>query len=168
MGSKSTTASATATLLIVNSSPATLFHSLPSMLSVFRHNSSSNNDNNVASGAGFDKLHPMHERLHALINGHRIMVFLTGTPSEPRCGFTMRMVELLDQLPIDFDRDVGFFDIMTDDDVCEGLKSYSWPTYPQLYIDGELIGGYDITRQMTMDGSLINLLSKKGLLAKKE
>jgi monothiol glutaredoxin len=113
-----------------------------------------------SSQTGFDN-NPLHKKLHGLINQARIVVFLTGTPDHPRCGFTVRIVELLGQLPIKYE----FVNIMEDEEVCEGLKTYAqWPTYPQLYIDGELIGGWDITRQMVMDGSLIKILHEKGLL----
>lgn len=112
-----------------------------------------------SSQTGFEN--PLHKKLDGLINQARIVVFLTGTPSQPRCGFTVRMVEMLEQLPIKYE----FVNIMEDEEVCEGLKTYSqWPTYPQLYIDGELIGGWDITRQMVIDGSLIKILSEKKLL----
>lgn len=112
------------------------------------------------SASGFDS-NPLHKKLDALIHKGRIVVFLTGTPDAPRCGFTVRMVELLEQLPIKYE----FVNIMEDDEVCEGLKAYSqWPTYPQLYIDGELVGGWDVTRQMVMDGTLIKELQNKGLL----
>ena len=108
-----------------------------------------------------EQTNPLHKKLDTLINKGRITVFLTGTPMRPRCGFTVRMVEMLEQLPIKYE----YVDIMEDDEVCEGLKSYSnWPTYPQLYIDGELVGGWDITRQMVIDGTLIQHLHEKGLL----
>ena len=113
------------------------------------------------SASGFDTLHPLHNKLDALIKKGRIVVFLTGSPSHPQCGFTGRMVDLLEQLPIDYE----YVNIMEDEEIIEGLKSYSgWPTFPQLYIDGELVGGFDITRQMVLDGSLVNELSRRKLL----
>jgi len=113
-----------------------------------------------ATASGFDA-NPLHKKLHELIHQGRIVVFLTGTPEEPRCGFTARIVDLLAQLPIQYTP----VNILDDDEVCEGLKSYSnWPTYPQVYIDGELIGGFDITRKMLLDGSLPKLLKEKKLL----
>jgi Grx4 family monothiol glutaredoxin len=103
--------------------------------------------------------------LAALIAKDRMVVFLTGTPEQPRCGFTGRLVDILSQ----FGASYSFVDIMESDEICEGLKEYSsWPTYPQIYIDGELLGGYDIARQMAVDGSLAKLLADKDLLEKDE
>ena len=91
----------------------------------------------------------------------RVVVFLTGTPQQPRCGFTMRMVDLLRQFGVAYTS----YDILEDDDFCAGLKRYSdWPTYPQMYVDGELVGGYDATKQMALDGSLVKMLKEKQLL----
>ncbi|ORC90440.1 glutaredoxin-like protein [Trypanosoma theileri] len=109
-----------------------------------------------------DKVSP---QLSAVISGiiakDRVVVFLTGTPEEPRCRFTMQMVDMMNQIGIKY----SFFNILDDDDVCEGLKTYSdWPTYPQLYIDGELLGGYDVCKNMMLNGELTKLLKEKGLL----
>ena len=91
------------------------------------------------------------ERLGQLIKRHRVMLFMKGLPSAPRCGFSRQMVEILDAEKISYDS----FDILQDEEVRQGLKKYSdWPTYPQLYLDGELIGGLDIVKEMTEDGSL--------------
>lgn len=99
--------------------------------------------------------------LHGIINNDRLVMFLTGTPEEPRCRFTMQVVDLMDQLGVRY----GFFNILDDEEVCEGLKRYSdWPTYPQVYMDGELLGGYDICKQMMLDGTLTKTLKEKDLL----
>lgn len=93
----------------------------------------------------------LEDRLKALINQNRVMLFMKGLPSGPRCGFSRQMVEMLEEEGISY----GSFDILTDNTVREGLKTYSdWPTYPQLYVDGELIGGLDIVKEMKEDGSL--------------
>jgi monothiol glutaredoxin len=96
------------------------------------------------------------------IIGHdRLVVFLTGTPEQPRCRFTVQLVDLLNQLGIKY----SFFNILDDDEICEGLKQYSdWPTYPQVYLDGELLGGYDICKDMMLDGSLIRTFKEKQLM----
>lgn len=71
------------------------------------------------------------------------------------------MTDLLGQLGIKY----TYVDIMEDDEVCEGLKSFSsWPTYPQLYIDGELIGGYDITKELVLSGKFTQMLRDKKLM----
>lgn len=88
-------------------------------------------------------------------------MFLTGTPEQPRCRFTVQLVDLFNQLGIKY----SFFNILDDEEVCEGLKTYSeWPTYPQIYIDGELLGGYDICKNMMLDGTLIRTFKEKELM----
>jgi Grx4 family monothiol glutaredoxin len=95
------------------------------------------------------------ERLKLLLNQQRVMLFLKGVPSAPRCGFSRQIVEMLDSI----DASYGAFDILQDEEVRQGLKEYSdWPTYPQLYVDGELIGGLDIVKEMVEDGELEGLL----------
>jgi len=95
------------------------------------------------------------ERLKLLLNQQRVMLFMKGVPSAPRCGFSRQIVEMLDSI----DASYGAFDILQDEEVRQGLKEYSdWPTYPQLYVDGELVGGLDIVREMVEDGELEGLL----------
>ena len=82
-------------------------------------------------------------RLTGLINKSRVMLFMKGTPSVPECGFSRQIVDLLDKMNAKFES----FNILEDDEVRQGLKSFSsWPTYPQLYVNGELIGGLDIVK----------------------
>ena len=89
--------------------------------------------------------------LAELIRSHPIMLFMKGSPQEPQCGFSERMVLLLQKYGVQF----GSFDILRSQSVRERLKVYShWPTYPQLYVKGELIGGIDIAEQMDRDGEL--------------
>ena len=93
------------------------------------------------------------DRLTQLVKRHRVMLFMKGLPSAPRCGFSRQIVDMLDQEHISYDS----FDILQDDQVREGLKQFSdWPTYPQLYVDGELVGGLDIVTELREDngGSL--------------
>ncbi|GAX11972.1 hypothetical protein FisN_8Lh064 [Fistulifera solaris] len=95
----------------------------------------------------------LQERLAALVKRHRVMLFMKGLPSAPRCGFSRQIVQLLDEENISYDS----FDILQDNQVREGLKKFSdWPTYPQLYVDGELVGGLDIVTELKEDnrGSL--------------
>ena len=94
---------------------------------------------------------PLEERLKNLIHRSPVMIFLTGTPSQPRCGFTARVCEVLNRTGVPYDS----FDIMSDSEVLDGLKTYSnWPTYPQLYVKGELIGGCDIILELDRNGTL--------------
>lgn len=99
------------------------------------------------------------ERLQSLINSHPLMLFIKGTPSEPRCGFTSQLFNLFKQHSI---TDFGFFNILSDDQVRQGLKEFSqWPTYPQIYVRGELVGGLDIIKEMLADGSFQVMLSQQ-------
>ncbi|KAH3901892.1 monothiol glutaredoxin GRX4 SCDLUD_001676 [Saccharomycodes ludwigii] len=86
----------------------------------------------------------LNERLKQLTHAAPVMLFMKGTPNEPKCGFSRQMVGILREHQIKF----GFFDILKDDGVRQGLKKFSdWPTYPQLYIKGELQGGLDIIKE---------------------
>lgn len=94
--------------------------------------------------------------LGKLIHRSPVMIFIKGTPSEPRCGFTRQLLDLLNEHKVQF----GYFDIFTDEEVRQGLKVYSnWPTYPQVYIRGELVGGLDIVREMIATGQFQELIS---------
>eukprot|EP00672_Neobodo_designis_P016494 CAMPEP_0174828782 /NCGR_PEP_ID=MMETSP1114-20130205/1533_1 /TAXON_ID=312471 /ORGANISM="Neobodo designis, Strain CCAP 1951/1" /LENGTH=226 /DNA_ID=CAMNT_0016062507 /DNA_START=27 /DNA_END=707 /DNA_ORIENTATION=- len=85
------------------------------------------------------------------INKDKVVLFLTGTPSRPRCGFAGRLVEIMDQYDVEY----SYYDIMQDDEACQALKKFAdWPTYPQVYVKGELIGGFDICKEMHEKGTL--------------
>ena len=80
-------------------------------------------------------------RLSELVKAAPVMLFMKGTPSAPQCGFSRQTVSMLREKGIRY----GFFNILADDDVRQGLKEYAdWPTYPQVWMDGELVGGLDI------------------------
>eukprot|EP01138_Halocafeteria_seosinensis_P009107 gb/GECG01009307.1/.p1 GENE.gb/GECG01009307.1/~~gb/GECG01009307.1/.p1 ORF type:complete len:446 (+),score=75.19 gb/GECG01009307.1/:1-1338(+) len=90
----------------------------------------------------------LNARLEALTKKAPVMVFMKGSPSAPKCGFSSSMVEILKDNGIQFD----YFDILSDQSVRQGLKTYSdWPTYPQLYVQGKLVGGLDIIKEMLED-----------------
>jgi len=98
----------------------------------------------------------LHDRLRSLINQAPIMLFLKGTPNAPRCGFSAAMVNLLNEQGIQYDH----FNILEDDEVRQGLKSFSnWPTYPQLYAGGRLIGGLDIAKEMVAEDELVSTIN---------
>ena len=87
------------------------------------------------------------------------MVFIKGHASSPYCGFSKRIVNLLNKYD---GLKYGHFDIFSDDAVREGLKKYSnWPTYPQLYVDGQLVGGIDIVEELQESGELEEVLLPK-------
>jgi Grx4 family monothiol glutaredoxin len=94
----------------------------------------------------------LNQRLEKLIHVAPVMLFMKGSPTSPRCGFSRQIVELLQSQNIPF----ASFDILTDEEVRSGLKVYSdWPTYPQLYVKGNLIGGLDILKEMVANSSNI-------------
>jgi Grx4 family monothiol glutaredoxin len=85
----------------------------------------------------------LNKRLATLVKAASVMLFMKGTPGSPQCGFSRQVVALLRENSVKY----GFFNILADDEVRQGLKEYAdWPTYPQLWIDGELVGGLDIVR----------------------
>ena len=93
----------------------------------------------------------LNTRLHKLINSQKHLVVMMGSKEEPICGFSKRLISLLAEYGLQYDT----FDISIDNEVCEGLKVLSnWPTYPQVYANGELIGGLDICMQLHTEGSL--------------
>jgi Grx4 family monothiol glutaredoxin len=86
------------------------------------------------------------------------MLFMKGSPDAPQCGFSARIVKLIEKWR--GRSEYGTFDILTDSEVREGLKQFSkWPTYPQLYVKGKLIGGIDICQEMDEEGELEDILS---------
>nr|QSX72247.1 glutaredoxin 3 [Halichondria panicea] len=97
-------------------------------------------------------------RLKKLINAADCMLFIKGTSEEPKCGFSRQTVALLNECGTKF----STFNILADDEVRQGLKKYSnWPTYPQLYVKGELLGGLDILKEMKENGELEEILPKR-------
>ncbi|XP_038071050.1 glutaredoxin-3-like [Patiria miniata] len=102
----------------------------------------------------------LNSRLKKLINTAPCMLFMKGTPEEPRCGFSRTTVGILNDKNIDYKT----FDILGDNEVRQGLKTYSnWPTFPQLYLKGELVGGLDIIKEMNENGDLDEDFPKKDL-----
>lgn len=95
------------------------------------------------------------ERIESIINSDKIVLFMKGNADFPQCGFSANSVAILKHLGKTF----ATFDILQDMDIREGLKEYSnWPTYPQLYVEGKLVGGNDIITEMFQDGDLQELL----------
>ncbi|KAL5282671.1 GLRX3 family protein [Megaselia abdita] len=97
----------------------------------------------------------LESRLSALIKKSKVMIFMKGSRNEPKCGFSKQLIALINELGVTYDT----FDILTDEEVRQGLKKFSdWPTYPQVYVNGELIGGLDIIKEMHVSGDLITTL----------
>ncbi|KAG5516900.1 hypothetical protein RHGRI_037583 [Rhododendron griersonianum] len=100
------------------------------------------------------------KRLQQLIDSHAVMLFIKGTPEEPKCGFSRKVVQILNEEKVKF----GSFDILLDSEVREGLKKFSnWPTFPQLYCKGELLGGSDIAIAMHESGELKEVFRDHGV-----
>ncbi|KFP38618.1 Glutaredoxin-3, partial [Chlamydotis macqueenii] len=120
---------------------------------VQRHASSSS----VSAACNDSTKEDLNVRLKKLINAAPCMLFMKGSPKEPRCGFSKQIVEILNKHGIAF----SSFDIFSDEEVRQGLKTYSnWPTYPQLYVAGELIGGLDIVKELEASGELDSICPK--------
>ncbi|KAF2648343.1 monothiol glutaredoxin-like protein-4 [Lophiostoma macrostomum CBS 122681] len=84
------------------------------------------------------------KRLGELVKAAPVMLFMKGTPSAPQCGFSRQTVSLLREKGVRY----GFFNILADDEVRQGLKTFAdWPTFPQLWVGGELVGGLDIVKE---------------------
>ncbi|OAF99031.1 glutaredoxin [Paraphaeosphaeria sporulosa] len=97
-----------------------------------------------SSGDAETSKEELNKRLGELVKAAPVMLFMKGTPSAPQCGFSRQTVALLREKGIRY----GFFNILADDEVRQGLKEYSdWPTFPQVYAEGELVGGLDIVRE---------------------
>jgi monothiol glutaredoxin len=93
----------------------------------------------------------VHERIEQLVKGHPVVLFMKGTPRQPMCGFSARTVAALDSVLPSY----ASFNVLEDEEVREGIKAYgNWPTIPQLYIHGELVGGCDIVISMLNSGEL--------------
>jgi len=98
--------------------------------------------------------------LHKLVNSNPIMLFMKGTPEEPKCGFSRKVVAALKDEGVQFDS----FNVLSDETVRQGIKTFSnWPTFPQLYVMGELLGGCDIVLEMHKSGELKQVFEEKGL-----
>ncbi|XP_078482852.1 glutaredoxin-3 [Ciona intestinalis] len=97
----------------------------------------------------------LNNKLKSLINSAPCIMFMKGNPNEPKCGFSRTMVSILNDHKCKY----STFDILQDQEVRQGLKEFSnWPTYPQLYVNGELIGGLDIVKEMVQEGELTSAL----------
>ena len=90
-------------------------------------------------------------KISSEVNSGDVVLFMKGTPVFPQCGFSGRVVQILEACDAEF----SSADVLMDPELREGIKAYSnWPTIPQLYIQGELIGGSDIVMEMHENGEL--------------
>ena len=94
-------------------------------------------------------------RIETLLGANRIVLFMKGEPRAPQCGFSAKAIGALDSLGVDY----AHVNVLADPEIREGIKQYGqWPTIPQLYIGGDLVGGSDIIEQMVGSGELHSLL----------
>ncbi len=95
------------------------------------------------------------QRIASLVASNRVVLFMKGTPAQPQCGFSAKVVEVLSQLKTAYTS----YDLLQDPEIREGVKAYaSWPTIPQLYVEGEFVGGCDIVTEMYASGELEKLV----------
>lgn len=96
--------------------------------------------------------------LKEIVEGSRVVLFIKGTPLSPACGFSARAVAILKANSIE-PSTYHFINVLEDNEIREGIKAFSqWPTIPQLYINGEFIGGSDIMTELHESGELKHLL----------
>ncbi|MEL6929826.1 MAG: Grx4 family monothiol glutaredoxin [Cyanobacteria bacterium J06600_6] len=90
-------------------------------------------------------------RIEKLVNENKIVVFMKGSKLMPQCGFSNNVVQILNTLGVPYET----FDILADSEIRQGIKEYSnWPTIPQIYLNGEFVGGSDIAIELYQSGEL--------------
>ena len=100
----------------------------------------------------------LRSRIESLLQSNRVVLFMKGQPTMPQCGFSAKAVGALSTLGVDY----AHVNVLADQDIREGIKAYGdWPTIPQLYIDGELVGGSDIIESMLNSGELHTLFGRQ-------
>lgn len=110
----------------------------------------------AAATENADSQEELNKRLVGLMQQDKVVLFMKGSPDAPRCGFSRRIVALLKNQNITFTH----FDILTDESVRAGLKVLNnWPTFPQLVIKGEFVGGLDVVTEMVDNGELQELVA---------
>ena len=101
------------------------------------------------------------EEIKNTVESNPIVLFMKGSPNFPQCGFSAVVVQILNDLKVEY-KDIN---ILLDQDLRQGIKDFSdWPTIPQLYVKGEFIGGCDIIKEMVQEGELQELFSQNGII----
>ena len=97
------------------------------------------------------------DRIREQVEGNPVVVFMKGTPQMPMCGFSSRTAEALKAC----EREFAYVNVIADPEIFENLPRYAdWPTFPQVYIKGELVGGCDITLEMAESGDLKKMVQE--------
>ena len=100
-----------------------------------------------------------HDVIHEQVTSHPVVLFMKGTPQFPQCGFSATVAEILKRCGV---AEYHSVNVLADDDIRQGIKEYAnWPTIPQLYVNGEFVGGCDIVREMYTSGELQKLLASQ-------
>jgi monothiol glutaredoxin len=100
------------------------------------------------------------KRIDDLVKDHKVVLFMKGSPQFPMCGFSGRAIQILKACGVDEPTTV---DVLQDAEIRQGVKEYAhWPTIPQLYVNGEFVGGSDIMMEMYQSGELQQVLAKVG------
>lgn len=99
----------------------------------------------------------INERIREQLGSHPVLLYMKGSPDFPQCGFSAQVAGMLKHLGTEF----AYVNILEDPELREGLKHYSnWPTYPQLYVSGELVGGCDIAIELYESGELKQMIEE--------
>ena len=97
------------------------------------------------------------QRIDALVKGHKVVLFMKGTAQFPQCGFSGRAIQILKACGV---QDITTVNVLEDEGIRQGIKAYAnWPTIPQLYVNGEFVGGSDIMMEMYESGELQQTLA---------
>ncbi|HMO48302.1 MAG TPA: Grx4 family monothiol glutaredoxin [Rubrivivax sp.] len=97
------------------------------------------------------------QRIDELVKGHRVVLFMKGTAQFPMCGFSGRAIQVLNACGVN---DLTTVNVLEDEEIRQGIKQYAnWPTIPQLYVNGEFVGGSDIMMEMYQSGELQQTLA---------
>jgi monothiol glutaredoxin len=103
------------------------------------------------------------DEIQSTIDTNDVVLFMKGTPDFPQCGFSGKVVQILNFLDVSYKP----VDCLANEEIRQGIKEFSnWPTIPQLYVKGELIGGCDIVREMLQSGELATHLADRGIAYK--
>ncbi len=97
------------------------------------------------------------ERIGDQVKSNPVVIYMKGTPQFPQCGFSMRAAAALQESGVPF----AYVNVLQDPEIFENLPRYAdWPTFPQIYIDGELVGGCDITLELQANGELKSMMER--------
>ena len=104
-------------------------------------------------------MNTIHDTIREQVTQHPVVLYMKGTPQFPQCGFSATVAEILKRCGVTSYYSVN---VLADDEIRQGIKEYAnWPTIPQLYVNGEFVGGCDIMREMYANGELQQVLGNK-------